>query len=100
MTNPPDRNLPSAGGFGQILSIVDRGLLLMAAMFAMLGWCVMASRIMSDTHPIWDLVTDHPLALFVFVMKLARRPFAIFVEIDGDFRVPFATIRVKFNRCL
>ena len=52
MTNPPDRNLPSAVGAGQILSIVDRGLLLMAAMFAMLGWCVMASRILSDTHPI------------------------------------------------
>lgn len=63
MTNPPDRNLPSAVGAGQILSIVDRGLLLMAAMFAMLGWCVMASRIMSDTHPICFRQETRPKAL-------------------------------------
>ena len=57
MTNPPDRNLPSAVEASPILSIVDRGLLLMAAIFAMLGWCVTTSRIMSDTHPIWDLAS-------------------------------------------
>jgi len=40
-----------------VLSILQRGLLLIAAMLAMFGWCVMTSRIMSDMHPIWDLAS-------------------------------------------
>lgn len=82
MTNPTDRSLPSAVGAGQILSIVDRGMLLMAAMLAMLGWCVMASRIMSDTHPIWDLAshlswhtwiaTSFVLMAAVFSMRVSK----------------------------
>lgn len=40
-----------------ILSIFQRGLLLLAAMLAMFGWFVMTSRIMSDVHPVWDLAS-------------------------------------------
>ena len=40
-----------------VLSIFQRGLLLLAAMLAMFGWLVMTSRIMSDVHPIWDLAS-------------------------------------------
>lgn len=57
MTNPTDRNGPVAIQAGHVLSIFDRGFLLLAAMFAMSGWFVTISRIMSDTHPIWDLAS-------------------------------------------
>jgi endonuclease/exonuclease/phosphatase (EEP) superfamily protein YafD len=40
-----------------VLSIYQRGLLLLAAMLAMFGWFVMTSRIMSDLHPVWDLAS-------------------------------------------
>ncbi len=40
-----------------VLSVFQRGLLLLAAMLAMFGWLVMTSRIMSDVHPIWDLAS-------------------------------------------
>ncbi len=43
--------------FGQVFSLFDRGMLLLAAMLAMSGWVVMTSRILSDTHPIWDLAS-------------------------------------------
>jgi len=57
MSNPTDPRDRSELTSVQILSFVDRLFLLTAAMLATLGWLVMASRIMSDTHPIWDLAS-------------------------------------------
>ena len=39
------------------LSVFDRGFLLVATMLAMLGWFVMACRILSDSYPILDLAS-------------------------------------------
>ena len=55
MHSPSDSNESRDLRLG--FSIFDRGLLLLAAMLAMLGWLVMISRILSDEHPIWDLAS-------------------------------------------
>jgi len=39
------------------ISVLDRGFLLLAAMIALMGWLVMACRMMSDKHPILDLAS-------------------------------------------
>ena len=57
MQVPSETNESSELRFGQVFSLFDRGMLLLAAMLAMSGWVVMTSRILSDTHPIWDLAS-------------------------------------------
>ena len=42
---------------GSSMPLFARALLLVAAMIAMLGWCVMACRITSDKHPALDLAS-------------------------------------------